>query len=376
MKTKYISLYFIVIVFTYMLSQYNYLLFHTIIEIFTIFIGIGMFVFAITKLKSQSNKIDSFYIFLGIMFGGISMIDLIHTLVYKGMNIIPELTSNHATQLWIIARFIESIILLVAATYYNKIKKISVFKVIGINIIIIFISIIVVFIFKIFPDCYIDSKGLTDFKKISEYVIIAILLIVIFIFKRKKEILEKEDYFNFQLAIIMTIFSEFMFTLYMNVYGISNMLGHLFKLMAFILIYKSILKNLLILPFEKINIELEQANKKIEEKLEETLENYEELLEEYERMFKYAINMSCIAGFDGYFKILNPAWEKTLGWTNKELLSKPFIEFIHFEDIAATINAAKELREGKDIISFENRYICKNGEYKWLLWSSATDLKR
>src|SRR3989304_334860 len=92
--------------------------------------------------------------------------------------------------------------------------------------------------------------------------------------------------------------------------------------------------------------------------------------EERDRLFNFSIDLFCIAGFDGYFKQLNPAWEKTLGWTNAELMSKPYIEFVHPADRQATANAAGTLIDGRLIYAFDNRYLCKNGTYKWISWNS------
>ncbi len=93
---------------------------------------------------------------------------------------------------------------------------------------------------------------------------------------------------------------------------------------------------------------------------------------DYERLFNFSLDMLAIAGFDGYFKKLNPAWEKTLGWTPRQLMSKPYFEFIHPEDRELTIRASKKLAEGKEISGFENRYLCADGSYKWLSWNSCS----
>lgn len=115
--------------------------------------------------------------------------------------------------------------------------------------------------------------------------------------------------------------------------------------------------------------ELVELRQRIAE-LEELGTKYKNAKKERDRLFNYSIDMLCIAGFGGYFKELNPSWEKTLGWTNNELQSKPYLDFVHPEDRESTISAAKRLEEGKTIVTFENRYLCKEGSYKWISWNS------
>ena len=87
-------------------------------------------------------------------------------------------------------------------------------------------------------------------------------------------------------------------------------------------------------------------------------------------IFNYSIDMLAISGFDGYYKTLNPAWEKTLGWSTEELMAKPWVEFVHPDDRDKTLTVKAELVNGQEIFQFENRYICKDGTVKWLSWRS------
>jgi two-component system sensor kinase FixL len=89
--------------------------------------------------------------------------------------------------------------------------------------------------------------------------------------------------------------------------------------------------------------------------------------------FTMSLDLLCIAGLDGYFKRVNPAWQTTFGFTPEELVSRPFVEFIHPDDIEPTNARYASLTEqGKDVIEFENRYRCKDGSYRWLLWNART----
>jgi PAS domain S-box-containing protein len=92
-----------------------------------------------------------------------------------------------------------------------------------------------------------------------------------------------------------------------------------------------------------------------------------------DRFFTESVDMLCFLDFNGYFKRLNPAWERTLGFTRQELMSKPFIEFVHPDDRERTLNQNREVRGGGRALSFENRYLCKDGSYRWFRWNAAPD---
>jgi PAS domain S-box-containing protein len=95
---------------------------------------------------------------------------------------------------------------------------------------------------------------------------------------------------------------------------------------------------------------------------------------ERDRFFNLSRDLLCIATFDGYFKTLNPGWEQVLGYTPAELQAKPFVDFVHPDDRAATLAQAAKLTVGSDVSFFENRYLCKDGSCRWLSWSARAML--
>ena len=89
-----------------------------------------------------------------------------------------------------------------------------------------------------------------------------------------------------------------------------------------------------------------------------------------EHFFELSADLFCIAGFDGYFKKINSAVSKTLGYTNEELLSMPIDSFVHFEDRGLTSKKRENIKNDQPLLNFENRYVTKSGEIVWLSWTS------
>lgn len=93
-----------------------------------------------------------------------------------------------------------------------------------------------------------------------------------------------------------------------------------------------------------------------------------------DNFFARAADMLCVAGVDGYFKALNPAWTRVLGYTQEELLSRPYIDFVHPDDRALTTAEAGNIADGRPTAHFRNRYRCVDGSYRWLSWTATAAL--
>jgi PAS domain S-box-containing protein len=92
--------------------------------------------------------------------------------------------------------------------------------------------------------------------------------------------------------------------------------------------------------------------------------------EESDRFFNLSLDLLCVAGTDGYFKSVNPSFERVLGFSFKELLSIPFLDLVHPDDRQTTLKQIERLSRGVPTIAFENRYRCKDGSYRWLEWNA------
>jgi PAS domain S-box-containing protein len=98
--------------------------------------------------------------------------------------------------------------------------------------------------------------------------------------------------------------------------------------------------------------------------------------EERSRFFEMSLDLLSIAGVDGFLKRVNPSWTRVLGWSEEELLSRPSIEFVHSEDRHATLGARAQLTGGTPLVSFTNRYLCKDGSHRWFDWRCFPAVER
>ena len=240
-------------VFVNAMSSSGYLTWHIIFESASILVSFS--IFTVTYFVYEESKSLNMVIF-GCTFLLMALLDMFHMLSYKGMAdfFIANLTSNRATTLWILSRLFGSIGFMLATfipkDLVSKVKKEPFIIVTAIFSLALFI--IVTFYPNFFPIMFIEGKGLTDIKIYLEYLVILIFSIT---FMRVNLIYRKTNSnreYRFMMALILMIFSEFAFTNYGNVYDAFNYVGHFFKVIAFMILYRAIYIENLTAPYREL----------------------------------------------------------------------------------------------------------------------------
>lgn len=292
----------------YLVSLYSYVLFHTTIEFYCIMIAFTIF---IVIWNSREYLDEHVFLFLGIALFFISFIDITHTLAYPGINLFAKFdsTTNLTTQLWIAARYIEAFTILMVPFLFNKKIKVRLtFEIYSVIILVTFASI---FTFKIFPTSYIDGLGLTLFKKISEYTISIILTVAAVLLYKKKNYLDKNIFYLLFTSIIFTILSELSLTTYFNVSDFSNILGHYFKLISYLLIYKTISEIGIKHPLSYIFNSMTKDAEKV--KISET---------KFRSLVEIATDSIILTNGIDEIELWNKSSEIIFGWKEKDIMGK------------------------------------------------------
>jgi PAS domain S-box-containing protein len=254
----------------YLTTLYSYLLFHSLAEIFSIVVACGIFMLAWNSRRFLDN---TYLLLIGIAYLFIGGLDLLHTLAYKGMGVFQEYGTNLPTQLWIAARYLESLSLLIAPIFLRRKLKLNL---VLLSYVLAFSLLLgSVFHWKVFPLCFVEGTGLTPFKKISEYIISLILLGSIAMLFKKRHEFDTSVLRLLIASVILTMVSELAFTFYVHAYGLSNLIGHYLKIISFYLIYKAIIETGLARPYALLFRNLKQS----EEALRESEEKYRSMME-------------------------------------------------------------------------------------------------
>ncbi|MFH2116049.1 MAG: MASE3 domain-containing protein, partial [Spirochaetota bacterium] len=252
----------VVVLGLYASNLYSYLLFHTLIEFTTIAIAFTLFILTWNTRRFMTS---GYLKALGIGYGLIALVDLLHTLAYKGMGVFPGNDANLPTQLWIAARALQAFLLCLVPFFARR--NLGELFFFGISFVVVLAVMTLVWA-GAFPDCFIEGKGLTPFKIVGEYVISAFLFVALLLFIGKRTAFNSRVFTFIVVSILCTIGSELAFTSYVSVYGPANMVGHFLKLAAFYLIYRAVVVTGFQEPFDLIFRDLKQAEQALTQERE------------------------------------------------------------------------------------------------------------
>jgi hypothetical protein len=246
-----------------LLSVRSYIVFHTIAELVTICIS---FTIALTVANTYRIFENDFFTFLGISYAYIGVFDLLHTLAFEGLGVFGD-PVNVAAKMWLIARAIETFAML--ASFYFFPHPLRPTRVIVFYTTASVLLLLSVFYWQVFPSCFVVGEGLTTFKKGSEYIISSLLLLAIYMLSRHQDRIHPTVYKYMLISFVTTIGTEIAFTFYVRAYGLSNMVGHLLKLVAFYCIYKAFAETSLRKPYNLLFYQLTQSNRQLGQRTQE-----------------------------------------------------------------------------------------------------------
>lgn len=386
----------------YLISLSNYLLFHTLVELFSVYVAYIIFIIV---WKSKGSLENRYLVFMGIAYFFIGTLDLLYTLSYYGMGVFPGLDPNMNMQFWVAARYMESVSFLLAPlllTDYNATNQESdkftegtkfAWKVFigyaGITI----ICLLSIFVFRNFPDSFAEGSGFTPFKIMSGYLICLILLCSLIALYTKKDRFETHVFKLLGISIILTILGELSLNSYPNP-RLLDLAGHCFKVLSFYLIYKAIVETGFEDPFSLLFRELKQSEEALRQesiflkddqghiyrmlgvKTDELgNEPTDEKLEIYEKGCSPSLQsiegiMTFLLDENSTPVLMEGAVEQITGYTKEDFLSGniTWTEIIIPLDQSLFLKNMKEMISNPDISTeMEYRIRRKDGEIKWVL---------
>jgi PAS domain S-box-containing protein len=338
----------------YLISRTNYLLFHSLAEMFSIVIACAVFV---VFWNSRQFLDNGYFLFIGIAFLFIGGLDLLHLLAYKGMGVFPGYDADLPTQLWIAFRYVTSLSF-VGALLLLRHKPRPGLVVAGYAAVT-GLLLLSIFYWRVFPACYVEGAGLTPFKKISEYVISLIFLLSAVLLYRRRYEFDTSVFTWLMAAVMVSIASELAFTLYIDVYGLPNLVGHFLEIVSVYLVYKAFIVVGLKHPFNLMFRNLTRS---------------QEALQASEARYRMISEL----GSDGAYAYrfgpegeLNREWvteamTRITGFTLDELDARGgWLSMLHPDDRSLIQQRVETLRSGQSDVS-EYRIITKAGETRWL----------
>ncbi|MDP2854434.1 MAG: MASE3 domain-containing protein [Smithellaceae bacterium] len=250
-----------VFIFLLVSSFYNYLLFHGFVELSSV--AIAFTIFALTWNARKYIK-SEYLLLIGIGYLFIGVLDIFHTLGYQGMGVFKDY-DFYANQLWIAARYVESLTFLLAfSLFFHKKEKVRSLWIFLAYFLVTVLLLISIFFWKVFPVCFIAGEGQTTFKIFSEYIISLLFILTLIFISRQREQIDNILFPLLFWSVILKIIAETFFTFYVSNYGLSNLVGHFAKIASYYLIYRALVVTVIKNPYETIFRQLTENRRALE----------------------------------------------------------------------------------------------------------------
>lgn len=375
----------------YLASRYSFPLFHSLVELTTTAFALAIFLLVWNVRRSLDNN---YLLVIGVAYLFVGGLELTHTLAYKGMGLFAGYDENLPTQLWVAARYVESLSLLAAPLSLGR--RIDLRLVVSVYALSFALLLGAVFLWGLFPDCYVEGEGLTAFKRASEYVVAVIYLGAIGLLVRRRQAFAPEVYRLIAASIGLSIASELLFSSYEHVYGMAGLAGHSLKILSFYLVYKAVIELGMAKPFAVLFrnlVESEKALKASRDELERRVEERTASLsntceqlahqmaeraraEEAQRRSELKYRIVADHNYDwewwrdpeGRFVYVSPSCKRITDHSPEEFAADPglLLRIVHPEDLAVFEGHLQEVEEPGLTGETEFRIVRPDGEVRWI----------
>lgn len=234
----------------YLLSLANYLLFHSLAELFSVMIGATLFIITWNAREYTREHFD-FLAFVSVGYFFAANLDVLHTLAYEGMAVFPGY-DYPANQLWIAARYLQALVFLIGLVLAKRQIRINFPVVITLGTAITSAIVLSIFACRIFPACYRAGEGQTLFKVTSEFIIIGIFLLDILLLNRSADQFDPAVTRNLNLSLLAAVATELCFTLYLSNFDWLNLAGHYLKIISFFFLSRAVIYTSIQQPYATI----------------------------------------------------------------------------------------------------------------------------
>lgn len=300
-------------------STYGYLLYHGLSEILIVIFTASIF---IVTWSVRRLLVNNYLLIAGIGMLFVGTIEVLHLLTFKGMGVFPGLDSNIPTQLWLASRYLLVATLVTAPLAIKRRMNAAM-------ILLAFLSatslIILSIMLGLFPKAYIEGSGLTPFKIYSEYLISGILVISAFLLYAKRQSFQAKTLHLLLGFILINVAAELCFTEYVGVYDFANLIGHMFALTAFLLLFLAIVKECYSDPVKLLFNDLDKSEQK------------------FRTVFDQAGDAILIWKLDHRIIDANQMACRILGYNREELLEKRVEDLLSLEQVAPVLQGQDDL---------------------------------